>query len=57
MNILLLRHHPSNDRFGLGPFFRVEPLGLEYIAAALLGTYLWNHLEIYFRARRSLVKV
>ncbi|KAB0666666.1 radical SAM protein [Oryzomonas japonica] len=38
MNILLLRPHPGNDRFGLGPFFRVEPLGLEYIAAALLGT-------------------
>ncbi|GFE61031.1 B12-binding domain-containing radical SAM protein [Geobacter sp. AOG2] len=36
MNILLLRPHPGNDRFGLGPFFRVEPLGLEYIAAALL---------------------
>ena len=26
---------PANDRFGLGPFFRIEPLGLEYIAAAL----------------------
>ncbi|KAB0669807.1 radical SAM protein [Oryzomonas sagensis] len=38
MNILLLRPHPGNDRFGLGPFFRVEPLGLEYIAAALMGT-------------------
>lgn len=38
MNILLLRPHPGNDRFGLGPFFRVEPLGLEYIAAALLGS-------------------
>ena len=36
MNILLLRPHPGNDRFGLGPFFCVEPLGLEYIAAALL---------------------
>jgi hopanoid C-3 methylase len=36
MDILLLRPHPGNDSFGLGPFFRVEPLGLEYIAAALL---------------------
>ncbi len=36
MNILLLRPHPGNDKFGLGPFFCVEPLGLEYIAAALL---------------------
>src|SRR5262249_27756173 len=26
---------PANDRFGLAPFFRIEPLGLEYIAAAL----------------------
>src|SRR5437667_5302644 len=35
MNILLLRPVPGNERFGLGPFFRIEPLGLEYIAAAL----------------------
>jgi radical SAM superfamily enzyme YgiQ (UPF0313 family) len=35
MHVLLLRPVPGNDRFGLGPFFRVEPLGLEYIAAAL----------------------
>ncbi len=33
--VLLLRPDPGNERFGLGPFFRVEPLGLEYIAAAL----------------------
>jgi radical SAM superfamily enzyme YgiQ (UPF0313 family) len=36
MNILLLRPHPGNEQLGLGPFFRVEPLGLEYVAAALL---------------------
>jgi radical SAM superfamily enzyme YgiQ (UPF0313 family) len=36
MNILLLRPNPGNEKFGLGPFFRVEPLGLEYVAAALL---------------------
>ncbi|MBT1074330.1 B12-binding domain-containing radical SAM protein [Geobacter grbiciae] len=36
MNILLLRPHPGSDAFGLGPFFRVEPLGLEYLGAALL---------------------
>ncbi|SNB44683.1 radical SAM protein [Geobacter sp. DSM 9736] len=35
MNILLLRPHPGNEKFGLGPFFRVEPLGLEYIGSAL----------------------
>ena len=35
MNILLLRPHPGNEQFGLGPFFRTEPLGLEYIGAAL----------------------
>jgi len=35
MHVLLLRPVPENDRFGLGPFFRIEPLGLEYIAAAL----------------------
>ena len=35
MNILLLRPAPGNERFGLGPFFRIEPLGMEYVAAAL----------------------
>jgi radical SAM superfamily enzyme YgiQ (UPF0313 family) len=35
MNVLLLRPIPSNERFGLGPFFRIEPLGMEYIASAL----------------------
>jgi radical SAM superfamily enzyme YgiQ (UPF0313 family) len=35
MHVLLLRPVPEQDRFGLGPFFVVEPLGLEYIAAAL----------------------
>jgi len=25
MNVLLLRPNPGNERFGLGPFFRVEP--------------------------------
>ena len=36
MNILLLRPDPGNEQFGLGPFFRVEPLGLEYVATELL---------------------
>src|SRR5262249_55381500 len=35
VNALLVRPDPGNERFGLGPFFRVEPLGLEYVAAAL----------------------
>jgi hopanoid C-3 methylase len=35
MNILLLRPAPENEKFGLGPFFRIEPLGMEYVAAAL----------------------
>ncbi len=35
MNVLLVRPDPGNERFGLGPFFRAEPLGLEYVAAAL----------------------
>src|SRR5438309_10618672 len=35
MNVLLLRPVPANERFGLGPFFRIEPLGMQYIAAAL----------------------
>lgn len=35
MNVLLVRPDPGNERFGLGPFFRAEPLGLEYVTAAL----------------------
>src|SRR5688572_19269253 len=35
MHVVLLRPVPGNDRFGLGPFFRIEPLGMEYIASAL----------------------
>jgi len=35
VRVLLLRPVPGNERFGLGPFFRIEPLGMEYIAAAL----------------------
>ena len=36
MKVLLVRPDPGNERFGLGPFFRVEPLGLEYVAAGLV---------------------
>lgn len=36
MRIVLIRPDPGNERFGLGPFFRVEPLGLEYLAVPLL---------------------
>ena len=35
MRILLVRPAGDNERFGLGPFFKVEPLGLEYVGAAL----------------------
>ncbi len=35
MRIHLLRPRATNERFGLGPFFRIEPLGAEYVAAAL----------------------
>jgi radical SAM superfamily enzyme YgiQ (UPF0313 family) len=35
MRILLLKPAPTSDEFGLAPFFVTEPLGLEYIAAAL----------------------
>jgi len=36
MNVLLVRPIPGNERFGLGPFFRIEPLGMEYVARALI---------------------
>lgn len=35
MKTLFIRPDPGNERFGLGPFFRVEPLGLEYVGAGL----------------------
>jgi hopanoid C-3 methylase len=35
MRVLLLKPRPSAVQFGLAPFFQTEPLGLEYIAAAL----------------------
>jgi len=35
MHILLLRP-TARETLGLGPFFRTEPLGLEYVAASLL---------------------
>jgi hopanoid C-3 methylase len=35
VRVLLIRPVSPNERFGVGPFFRVEPLGLEYVAAAL----------------------
>lgn len=35
MRVLLVRSIAPNERFGLGPFFRIESLGLEYIGAAL----------------------
>jgi hopanoid C-3 methylase len=34
LKVLLIRPDPGNERFGLGPFFRVEPLGLEYVGEA-----------------------
>jgi radical SAM superfamily enzyme YgiQ (UPF0313 family) len=35
MNVLLVKPCPETLKFGLAPFFQTEPLGLEYIAAAL----------------------
>ncbi len=35
LRVLLVRPADINERFGLGPFFRIEPLGLEYVAASL----------------------
>jgi hopanoid C-3 methylase len=53
MNVLLLRPNPGNERFGLGPFFRVEPLGLEYIAAALTARgHRTEVVDLRFRGTR-----
>ncbi len=35
MRVLLIKPRPSAVQFGLAPFFQTEPLGIEYIAAAL----------------------
>ncbi|HEX5473795.1 MAG TPA: radical SAM protein [Vicinamibacterales bacterium] len=66
MRVLLLRPVPGNDRFGLGPFFRIEPLGMEYIAAALeagghettiADLRFSRSLEHHLRARPDLIGV
>jgi radical SAM superfamily enzyme YgiQ (UPF0313 family) len=66
MRVLLLRPVPANERFGLGPFFRIEPLGMEYIAAALearghdvtLADLRFTSLEAHLtRARPALVGI
>ncbi len=35
MRVLLVKPRPEAVQFGLAPFFQTEPLGLEYVAAAL----------------------
>src|SRR3954463_13320277 len=66
MTVLLRRPVPSNERFGLGPFFRIEPLGMEYIAAALearghrvtIADLRFGHrLDHYLRQRPDLVGI
>jgi radical SAM superfamily enzyme YgiQ (UPF0313 family) len=66
MRVLLLRPVPGNERFGLGPFFRIEPLGMEYIAAALearghdvtiVDLRFGRAVEHYLRARPGLVGI
>ena len=36
MRVLLVKPRPTAVQFGLAPFFQTEPLGLEYVASALL---------------------
>ncbi len=66
MRVLLLRPVPANERFGLGPFFRIEPLGMEYIAASLearghevtIADLRFSSLETHLRrARPGLVGI
>jgi hypothetical protein len=45
MHVLLLRPVPGNDRFGLGPFFRIELLGLD----AQRVTTIWGGIDPAFR--------
>src|SRR5512145_2215288 len=47
MKLLLLRPIAPNERFGLGPFFRIEPLGLEYVAAAVRRANPRNEVAIH----------
>src|SRR4051794_39361818 len=66
MRVLLVRPVPGNERFGLGPFFRIEPLGMEYIAAALesrghevtlVDLRFGRPLEQYLRNRPGLIGI
>jgi radical SAM superfamily enzyme YgiQ (UPF0313 family) len=36
MRVLLIKPRPTAVQFGLAPFFQTEPLGLEYVASALI---------------------
>jgi len=36
MRVLLVKPRPTAVQFGLAPFFQTEPLGLEYVASALI---------------------
>jgi radical SAM superfamily enzyme YgiQ (UPF0313 family) len=54
MDVLLLRPDPGDERFGLGPFFRVEPLGLEYVGAALRAAgHAVTAADLRFRPRSA----
>ena len=66
MHAVLLRPVPENERFGLGPFFRIEPLGMEYIASALerhghtatiVDLRFGRPVEHYLRERPGLVGI
>ena len=66
MRVVLLRPVPENERFGLGPFFRIEPLGMEYIAAALearghqvtlVDLRFGRPLQSYLRQRPGLIGI
>src|ERR1035441_6362622 len=36
MRVLLIKPRPTAVQFGLAPFFQTEPLGLQYVASALI---------------------
>jgi radical SAM superfamily enzyme YgiQ (UPF0313 family) len=56
MRVLLVKPSPRDLEFGLAPFFQTEPLGLQYVAAALVrhGHQVWV-LDLRFE-RRPLIR-
>src|ERR1017187_7874458 len=57
MRVLLIKPRPTAVQFGLAPFFQTEPLGLEYVASALIAaSHQVRIVDLRFE-RRPIVRI